>query len=264
LRTKRYSFFVLIFIATVYCGHALAEEAKEEFKADGLWHGNVGMSMTLSSGNTRSQSLSLNADAVRKRGFDKWTVYAQALGTRADSNGQTTTTANQWATGARYDHNVSEHLFGFGGLDFSRDQIKLLQLRKVASTGLGYHMRNTPETQWDLFGGVSYRSDRYIDPGVMVRNQLRTKFNSAELMVGEESTHDLSASTTFKQRLAVNRGLNSDGGYRAIFDTSLMVAINSTISLKLSLQDKYDSLAELPIKKNDVVFFTGVNVKFDG
>jgi len=245
-------------------GIAQAEEPKEKLKADGLWHGNAGLAMTLTSGNTKSQSLSISTDAARKRDFDKWSLYAQALGARSEIAGQTTTSANQWSTGARYDHNIYKDLFWFAGLELSHDQIKLLQLRGVGSTGVGYHLIGTPQTQWDLFGGASYRDDHYLDPGVMVVNQLKLRFRTGQLMGGEESTHVLTESTTFKQRFSINRNMNKYGGFLATFDASLSVAINKSFSLKVSVQDKYDSLAELPIKKNDVVFFTGVNVKFDG
>jgi putative salt-induced outer membrane protein len=251
---------LMVLSAAVCSPGALADEPPK----DGLWRANGGLAVTLSAGNTRSQSLSLTADATRRTARNKWSLYAQALGTRAESKGLTGTTANQWSAGARYDHNLSKRMFGFTGLDFGRDVIRLLRLRSVASLGLGYHLVNTDDTQWDIFGGASYRSDEYIDPGVLVRNQLRTKFNSAEAMIGEDSTNTLTPSTTFKQRLTASHGLNSDGGYRATFDASLSVAINHTMSLKVSLQDRYDSLAEAPIKPNDLLFFTGVNVKFGG
>ena len=257
---KVFAFDLVVVLLALNGANALAEE----IPADGLWRANGALAMALSAGNTKSQLLSLATDATRKTQDDKWSLYAQALGSRADSNGQTTTTANQWAAGARYDHNISQTVFGYGGLDLNRDQIKLLKLRSVVSAGLGYHLTNTSENQWDVFGGLSYRSDQYIDPGVLVKDQLRTKLNTAEAMAGEESTNTLTDSTTFKQRFEVNHGLNSDGGYRATFDASLSVAINKTMSLKVSLQDKYDSLAEAPIKRNDVLFLTGVNVKFGG
>lgn len=251
---------LLVASATVYSPGAQAGDPPK----DGLWRANVGLAMTMATGNTESQSLSLSADATRRTARDKWSLNAQGLGTRAKSNGVSSTTANQWAAGGRYDHNVSKCIFGFAGLDFSHDLIRLLKLGRLASTGLGYHLVNTTRTQWDVFSGVSYRSDHYINPGVMVRNQLRTVVNAPEAMIGEESTNTLTQSTAFNQRFTVSQGLNRDGGYHATLDAGLSVAINQTMSLKVSVQDKYDSLAEAPIKRNDMLFLTGVNVKFGG
>ncbi len=251
---------LMVVSAAIYSTAAMANEPP----TDGLWRANGGLAVTLSAGNTRSQNMSLTADATRRTSEDKWSLNAQALGTRAESNGMTSTSANQWSASARYDHNISKNMFAYTGLEFGRDVIKLLRLSKVASLGLGYHLVNTNDTQWDMFGGASYRSEEYIDPGVMIGNQLHTGLSSPEAMVGEESTNTLTQSTTFKQRFTASHGLNKDGGYRATLDTSLSVAINHTLSLKVSLQDRYDSLAEAPIKANDLLFFTGVNVKFGG
>jgi putative salt-induced outer membrane protein YdiY len=60
----------------------------------------------------------------------------------------------------------------------------------------------------------------------------------------------LTENTTLKQRLIVNRNLGSEG-YRAAFDASLLVAINTTISLTVSVQDRFNSIAETPVQKND-------------
>lgn len=244
------------------CISAWADDAK----SNGEWRGNGGAAFSYSSGNTRSSSLALTADAVRQTSDDKLSLYAQILGSRAEStnNGitSTNTTANQWRAGTRYDHNITETSFGFGGLDLSHDQIKLLGLRSVVSGGLGYHMIRTSETQWDIFGGVSYRTDQYSNPGVTINNQTKTRFNATELLLGEESTNKFSESTSFKQRLVISPNMGSEKGTLVTLDASLMVAMSKILSLKMSLQDSYNSLSQAPIKRNDILFFAGVNVKF--
>lgn len=258
---RHYSKIALVMFAAG-CVSAWADDAK----LDGQWRGNGGAALSYSSGNTRSSSLALATDAARQTSDDKLSLYAQALGSRAQStiNGVagTNTTANQWRAGARYDRNITETTFGFGGLDFNHDQIQLLSLRSVVNGGGGYHLVKTPETQWDILGGVSYRSDQYSSPGVTIKNQLRTTFNAVELLLGEESTSKFGDTTTFKQRLVISPNVGSDRGVRMTFDSSLMVAMNKTLSLKVSLQDSYNSLSQAPIKKNDLLFLTGINVKF--
>ena len=245
------------------CANARADEAAAP---DGLWRGNGGTALSLASGNTRSSSLTLTGDAVRQTEDNKLSLYAQVLSSRSEStsNGvsSTRTTANQWQTGIRYDRNLTPTKFTFSGMDFAHDQIQLLSLRSSVSGGLGYHAIKTPETQWDLFSGLSYRADRYSEPGVAINNQMRTRFDVVELLFSQESTSKLTDSTSIKQRLIVTPNIGSSNGFLAAFDSSLLVAINRTLSLKVSLQDRYNSLSQAPIKKNDVVFFTGLNLKF--
>ena len=254
---------LLLFFFVAISGIAFAEEPKK----DGLWRGVGGAAFSLAAGNTSSESLNLTVDAARLTVNDKLALYAQILARSAEStvNGVTSrdTTANQWLAGTRYDHTLSGEVFGFGGLDLSHDQIKLLSLRSVISTGLGYHLIKTPEDRWDVLGGLAYRTDRYNVPGILIDNELKTSHNSTELLLGEESSHQLTESTSFKQKLTVSPNLSSTG-YRAAFDAGLSVALNKTMSLSVTLQDRFDSTADAPAKKNDVLFFTGINVKFGG
>lgn len=240
----------------------------DDAKFDGKWQGNGGAAFSDSYGNTESASLTLTADATRQTAEDKLSLSAQYVGSRAKStiNGvaSTSTTANQWFARSRYDHDIDETTFGFGGLEFSHDQIQLLALRSVVSSGLGYHMIRRSEAQLDLLGGVSYRSDQYSDPGVTIDNRLKTGFDTAELLFGEESSNKFSETTSFKQRLTYRPNVDRSKGYLAIFDSSLMVTINKTLSLRVSFQDRFNSLVQSPIKKNDALFFTGLNVKFGG
>jgi len=255
---------LLLLMPMASCLSAWADEPV----MDGKWRGSGTASVSYASGNTRSASLALAADGARQTSDDKLSLYAQALGSRAEStaNGvtSTNTTANQWKAGTRYDRNITDTTFGFGGLDFSHDQIQLLSLRSIVSAGAGYHLIKTAETQWDLLGGASYRADQYANPGVAIGNQTRTTFSAPALLLGEESSSKLTASTSLKQRLVVSPNLSSDRGYLATFDTGLTVAMSETLSLKVSLQDRYNSLSQVPVKKNDLLFLTGINVKFGG
>lgn len=244
------------------CAPARADEATP----DGKWRGNASLSASYAAGNTRSSSVALSADAARHTENSKISLYAQALGSRAETtaNGSSTTstTANQWKGGARYDRDVTDTTFGFVALDLLHDRIQSLSLRSVASLGAGYHLVHTSDTRWDLLGGLTYRDDRYNDPGVVVGNALRSRFNTGQLLLGEDSSSTLTSTTTFTQRLVVTPNLNRDRGALATFDASLMVAINASLSLKVTVQDRYNSLSQPPIKKNDFLLLTGLNVKF--
>ena len=129
----------LLLLATMAnCIGAQADDAKPS----GVWQENGGAAFSDSYGNTQSSSLTLTADATRQTEEDKLSLSAQYVGGHAKSttNGitSTSTTANQWYARTRYDHNIDLTTFGFGGLEFSHDQIQLLALRSVLSSGLGY------------------------------------------------------------------------------------------------------------------------------
>ncbi len=255
---KKISTSMLLMASLASTTYAFADDVP----LDGQWRGDGGAALSESSGNTNSSSLILTAASTRQTADDKLSIHGQMLESRAQSNGVTNTTANQWLAGTRYDDNISTSMFGFGGLDFNHDAIKDLSLRSVISTGLGYHFVKTADAYWDVYGGADYRVDQYGGVGVSVNNQIVTRFNATELMLGEESSNKLSDSTSFKQSLVLNPNLSVGGAVRATFQAGLSVAMSKTLSLNVTLQDRYDSLTESPLKKNDILFFTGINVKF--
>lgn len=242
--------------------------AIDGLKPNGQWKGNVSAAVSATSGGTTSESVNLSVDAARRTRTDKLSLSAEFFESRSETttNGVTTstTTAYQGAVAARYDRNITDDVFAFGGLEFSHDQIRLLAGRSVVSAGLGYHVIKDEDDQWDLLGGLSHRVDRYMDPGVLIGDELRASLVAPELMLGEESSHKLTESTRFKQKLVLNQNIGRVAGTRATFDSGLQVALNKTMSLSLKIQKRYDSLAQAPARKVDTLFFTGINVRFGG
>lgn len=234
----------------------------------GRWDGDFSTSLTITSGSTSGQSLNLGLDAAYQRPDDKLTLIAQYLESSARSvdNGVVTTnlTARQWRLGGRYDRDLTPYEFGFLGLEFSGDQMRQLALRSETSTGLGRHVVKMRDDRWDVFGGLSYREDYYYPPGVQVDGAQRTRYDTIETLLGEESNHKLTDTARFKQRFVFYPGLGNSKGTRASLDAGLQVDLNRIFSLNVKLQGRYDSLTEAPAEKYDLLFMTGLSVKFGG
>jgi putative salt-induced outer membrane protein YdiY len=229
---------------------------------DGQWRGSGGGGLAVASGNTRSTTLNANFSAAAITDSDKLSYYGQALYGRAKINNVTSTSANLERLGGRYDRNLTYEIYAFGGLDFEHDQITLIDLRSVLSTGLGLHVVRSDHNTWDVFGGLTYKYDHYLQPGVVISDSRRIYYTAPEFTVGEESNHKLSDTTTFKQKLEAYEDLRSTGAYRATFDAALAVAMSKTLQLTVSLQDRYSSIAVAPVLKNDVLLTAGVAYKF--
>ncbi len=232
--------------------------AQTTLKLDGAWRGSLGAGLSSTSGNSKATAFNVNGEALRQTEQDKARIYGTAI--YGKSNGVETT--NLFRAGGRYDYNLTQQIFGFGGLDAERDKIGNLKLRLAPSVGLGYHVIKNPNTTFDVFGGVGYVRDSFYTPQLL-NGSLRDTYGRAELLLGEESTHKLSATTSFRQRLVVYPNLAESGQYRAVFDAGLAVAMSSTMSLTLGLINRYNSDPGGTLKKNDLLFVTGVNVKFE-
>lgn len=251
--------FTLIALACMAC--LAATVANAQVKTDGQWRGSAGAALSTTSGNSNSTAMAINADMLRATVEDKITLGANSNYGRSKVAGTTSTTANKWGAFGQYDYNLSPRLFVFGKLGLEGDKLVDLSLRSTLATGLGYKIIDTKETSFNVFGGAAYTTDGYDAPQT-IGSKTAKRFSRASVFVGEESSHTLSASTSFKQRLEIYPGISGDKAVLAKFTAGLAVAISSTLNLSVAVVDSYNSKPPVGSKKNDLGLFTGVNVKF--
>lgn len=247
----------LILAATALAATGAAQ-AQATVKPDGQFRAALGLGASVSSGNSKTSNLAISGDGVRATAQDKLSVYGNL--NYARSNGQTT--GEQLRLGSRYDRNLSADLFAFGGLDLERNKPANLKLRGLVSGGLGWHVIKAPNTTFDLFGGLGYTSDKYFD-AMTIDGASRTSYGYTSLILGEESTHKLSETTSAKQRLVVVPNLRNRGEYRANWDAGLAVAMSKTMNLNVGLAYAYNSEPGAGRKSTDTLLTTGISVKFD-
>lgn len=229
-------------------------------KTDGLWRGTGGAALAITSGNTDTQALNLAVDMASATANDKITLGGGINYGKSKAAGVTSTTANKWAGAGQYDYNLSPKMFVFGKLGLEGDDLTDLNLRTTAAAGLGYKLIESKELNFTLFGGLGYSTDKY-DKTKTIGSKTGKRFNRSSLMFGEESSHVLSATTSFKQRLEVYPGLSGDKAQIMKFTAGLGVAMSSTLSLNVVVTDNYNSKPPAGVKKNDFGLITGLNVK---
>lgn len=232
--------------------------AQATVKPDGVWRASLGVSASTSSGNSKSSNLAILGDAVKATAQDKVSLYGTAL--RATSNGATT--ADQLRAGGRYEWNIGPAWYAFGSGDVERDQPANLDRRAVLGAGLGWHVVKAPETTFDVFAGLGYTSDAY-GAATFIDGRSRTSYGYATALLGEESTHQLSGTTTAKQRLVIYPNLSDSGEYRATWDAALAVAMTKTLNLTAGFSARYNSAPGVGRKSTDTLFTTGIAMKFE-
>lgn len=248
-------------LAALAAGCVLSAGVMAQAKTDGAWRGVGGAALSATSGNTSGSSLLLNADAARATTADKISLGGMINYARNTTAGTSQTTSNKWGAFGQYDFNLTPDMFAFGRLGLEGDKLIDLSLRTSVAGGLGYKIINTEPTTFTVFGGVGYVTDKYSSAQT-VGDKTGTSFSRASLYVGEESTHQLTSTVAFKQRLDVYPGISGDKAILAKFNAGLSVAMSSTLNLNVGLTDNYNSKPPAGLKKNDLGLFTGVNVKF--
>lgn len=220
--------------------------------ADGQWHGALSAGGAAASGNTISQSLALNADASKATAQDKISLYGLSNYNRSQISGVNTTTSNLLRLGGRYDYNLSDTVFAFGGGEYETNKAGGLKSRDNANVGVGYRVYRSADASVDVFGGVGYTDVKYT-------NGLHR--NGVEAIVGEEGSYKLSPTTSFKQRLVYYPG-GHGLGRRATFDAGLATAISGAWTLNLGLSSRYVSSVPVGVKNTDTLLTMGFGYKY--
>jgi len=217
------------------------------------WEGGANFGFALTRGNSESKNMTLSFTADRKTLHDKLGLYANSVYATNDAPGAfPATTANAIRGGTRYDHDLTQRLFGFGSADFATDDLQNLDLRSVLGGGLGLHAINNPATTLDLLAGLNYTHEAY------------TTFsrNFPAGVLGEELTHKLGAGNLLSEKLGFFPDLSDLGEYRGTFDLGTVTKISKWLGWQNSVSDVYVTNPPLGKKKNDVIFTTGLNISF--
>lgn len=232
----------------------LGTAALAQDKPDGQWHGTFSLGASFASGNSDSTNGGANFDTARATAQDKLSFHASAAYGENKSGGVKTKSADLLRAGGRYEWNLSASTFAFGSGDLERDGLVDLDLRMVLGGGLGYYLVKEKTTTFQVFGGAAWTDEKYA------RSTLDR--DHASLVLGEESSHALADTTSFKQKLVAYPDLDKTGEYRATFDATLASKLGGNWTLNLTLGSRYNSLPPAGAKKTDTVFLVGVGTKF--
>ncbi len=127
-----------------------------------------------------------------------------------------------------------------------------LRSRIGADVGAGYHIVQTPDTSFDVYAGVGAANLRYTDG---------TSASGAELLFGEQSSHRLSSTTTFRQRLEFRPG-SGDLGTLTTFDAGLATAISGAWTLNTGVTVRHASKVPVGRKTTDALLTVGFGYKY--
>jgi putative salt-induced outer membrane protein YdiY len=238
--------------AILFClglGWAGLAAAQTVPKPDGAWRGSLGANISAASGNNESVNAGLNTDAIRQTEHDKVIGFVQSLYGRRETNGVSELTASRFRAGTRYDRNIDDLTYGFVGYDVEKNKLNDLKWRQSPSVGAGLHLRKTETFTFDVFAGYSHNREELYSG---------TKRSFDEALIGEETTHQFSERTKFRQRLAYYANLSDSGEYRVVFDAGLLTALVDRWNLTVNLSARYQSNPPLGVQKSDTLLFTGL------
>ena len=231
------------------------------------WKGGANVGFALTRGNSETKNLNIAFNAVRTGFRDKLLLYETSIYAANDLPTATPhTTANTVGGGARYDHDLTHHLFGFVNGDFYHDALQNLDLRSILGGGLGVHVIKHDSTNLDLLAGANYTHESY-SAFVLATTTPPTPVASvthslAALTLGDSFMHKIGKGTVITQGLLFYPDLSNTGEYRGTFNLGTVTKLNKWLGWQNTFADIYVSDPPMGTKKNDLQLATGLNFTF--
>lgn len=226
-------------------------------KLDNLWHGNISIGGSYASSNTSSKTLNISANGTRATVEDKLGAYVLVNYGDNELNDVKTTTAELFRLGGRYDYNLSEKSFFFTGAEVETNKLQNVDSRYMINSGAGYKVINSDVTSFDLFTGLGYSQTNFgrtIPPTTDTRQGF-------EILLGEESSHQLSETSSIKQRFVYYPN-TSKLGTRSTLDISLATVVADGWTMNAGLAMTYYSKPSEKYKKTNSLITFGFGYKY--
>ena len=231
--------------------------AQAQTLQDNQWHGGISIGGAYASSNTSSQTINVIANGSKASKEDKLGVYTLINYGSNKVNGVKTNTAQLFRLGGRYDYNLSPNSFFFGGSELETNKIQNIDSRYAINAGAGYKAIKNEETSFDLFTGVGYSETRF---GVTIPPSVANK-KGVEFLLGEESTHKISPTSSIKQRWVIYPG-SANIGNRSTFDINLATVVAKGWTLNAGASISYTSKPSNNFKKTTSLVTFGFGYKY--
>ena len=243
---------VLLAFAITHCNPVQAQTIQDD-----TWHGGISIGGSLASSNTSSQTFNVVANASKATPEDKLGFYSLINYGSNKVNNIKTNTAQLLRLGGRYDYNLSDSSFFFGGNELETNKIQNIDSRYSINAGAGFKMIKTDETNFDLFTGIGFSETQF---GTTIPPSPTSK-RGFEFLLGEESTHKISETSNIKQRWAIYPG-TGDIGTRSTLDINLATVVANGWTLNAGASLSYTSKPSNNFKSTNSLITFGFGYKY--
>jgi putative salt-induced outer membrane protein len=229
-----------------------AYERLQNPRWDQLWSGNASFGLAGSTGNAITQTITAAVTAARTTNTDKTSIYFNDIKSSATVTGVNSETAQSVRGGWAYTHDVSARFFFGASNDWESDRFQALSLRWVVGATGGYHLIKGKRAALDLLLGGDYNHAAFYTQ--------TQKFG--EGTVGDTFTFKLNGTTSITQDVHYFDDFAATKNYRMNFDLGATTKISRWLTWNLAFSDRYLNEPVPGLKKNDIIYTTGLGVIF--
>mgnify|MGYP006419427661 CR=1 FL=1 len=243
-------------IASIAIAVALGASQLAVAAEEGEWSRSVAVGVTLTSGN--SETLAANASISAENAGEDNEIRMGVEGNFGEAEvdvtvGDETTSVDETTTQNTKAYAAYKYKFDrsyiYSDDSIMHDDIASIDYRLILGIGLGYRVVETEEAKLGLELGAAYMSEELADgtsdDAVLLRAAVRH-----DQALSEHAKFWLAAEYLPRADDADDYLLNGEAGIEA--------ALNSTLSLRVVAQDRYDSMVPVGREHNDLTAITAI------
>ena len=212
------------------------------------WNTKTNLGLTMTRGNSQT-SLITSSIALNKTKGKK--EYNMGLAYSFSENSGTTT-ANELTGLYNYNYLLSDKNYTGFRAEARRDGIANVDYRLQTTATYGRHFIKSDKSAFSLDSGL----------GFTVESLKGLHKNYAHLYVGEKAMRKVTDNTHIFQTLAVYKDLFDVAKFNLLFTIGVETKMNEKLSLRVVLQDKYESRPAEGSYRNDMKLISGVSYQF--
>jgi len=220
------------------------------------WTGSVSGAVGLTTGNTKSNTVSGSASLARRTEQDRTTVDADiAKGSQTDRDtGVSRTIEDWWRLRGEYDYFFTKKFFGFGNGRYEKDTIARLNRRVVVGGGAGYQWIEDAKTSFSTNLGLASVFEKY-------ENQAESS-NQLSLQAGYNFSRQLLPNTKFLHDLTYYPSLDEFSDFFLTSTAELRASLTKSMFANFKVIFNYDATPALDRGSTDTKYLLGVGLNF--
>jgi putative salt-induced outer membrane protein len=191
------------------------------------WGMEMGLSYLATSGNSDTETLGVDLEAVRRP--EPWGLEVAAQFNRAEQDGAKT--AERSYAGVRATRRLTERWDAFAGLSAEQDEFSGIDLRGVVEAGAAYKALVGPRHELDLDVALTWTDEQRLPPGM--------DDSWLGALLGTDYSFAISENATFSQQLRYFPNVDQTDDWRADSVTALTAALNRRLAVRVSHEIRY-------------------------
>jgi putative salt-induced outer membrane protein YdiY len=229
----------IVVLSCLVVGLVAAATVMAADEADDAWKRGLSLGLSLTDGNSDTLSLNVGADANRA-----WDVH-EFLSTAKFQYGETESekTREDIKAEAQYNRIFDERWYAYGSGWGLYDKIANIDYRFLVGPGAGYYFMRNDSTLLAGEAGVSYLFEDVAD----------VSLDTFTWRFAQRFEHALSETAKVWQRVEYLPELDDFDNYLLNGEVGAEAAMNSAISLRVVLEDRYDNIPAAGNVRNDVI-----------